>query len=125
MKKKKIYIIEDDEKYIEFYIALFDQMENIEPFFENTGDKGLEMIKSGEPDLCIIDYYLPNLDGITLCKELRKIDKFKNIPIIVISSSPLKGNKKKIFEEAGFDKWYEKPLNIKEFRENVEALLSY
>ncbi|KKM77666.1 hypothetical protein LCGC14_1367680, partial [marine sediment metagenome] len=59
MKKKKIYIVEDDEKYIEFYIALFDQMENFELFFANTGDKGLEMIKSGKPDLCIIDYYLP------------------------------------------------------------------
>jgi len=124
MKKKKIYIIEDDQKYIEFYMAVFDQMENIEPFFENTGDKGLEMIKSGEPDLCIIDYYLPNMDGITVCKELRKIDKFKNIPIIVISSSPLKGNKKKIFEEAGFNSWYKKPVNIKEFRENIESLLS-
>jgi len=30
MKKKKIYIMEDDEKYIEFYIALFDQIENVE-----------------------------------------------------------------------------------------------
>jgi len=30
MKKKKIYIIEDDEKYIENYIALFDQIENVE-----------------------------------------------------------------------------------------------
>ncbi|KKM65723.1 hypothetical protein LCGC14_1488400 [marine sediment metagenome] len=54
-------------------------------------------------------------------EENNKNYKFKGTGL----NTKAKNSAKKIFEEAGFDKWYEKPLNIKEFRENVEALLSY
>ena len=123
MKPKKVYIIEDDKYSLELYLAVLNQIENIEVIHESVGDKGLEIIKSGDPDLCILDYNIPNLDGISICKELRKVEKFQKIPIIVISSSPIKGNKDKLFKEAGFDKWFEKPINIKEFRDIVASYL--
>ncbi len=113
---KKIYIVEDHPQNIELYLAIFKKIKNIKTFVETTGDKGLEMIKSGEPDLIILDYDLPNLDGISICKELRSLDKFKNIPIIAVSSSPIKGNKEEIFSKAGFTKLITKPIKINEFR---------
>jgi len=58
-----------------------------------------------------------------ICKELRKLERFRKIPIIIISSSPIRGNKEQIFKEAGFDRWFEKPLDIKEFRDNVVSIL--
>ena len=123
MKQKKLYIVEDDEFCFELYLAVLNQIENLEVIHENVGDKGLERIKSGDPDLCILDYNIPVMNGVTICKELRKIERFQKIPIIVISSSPIKGNKDDVFREAGFDKWFEKPLNIKEFRENIISIL--
>ena len=123
MKPKKVYIVEDGKLNLELYLAVLDQIENIEVIYETVGDKGLALIKSGDPDLCILDYDIPVMNGVTICKELRKIERFQKIPIIVISSSPIKGNKDDVFREAGFDKWFEKPLNIKEFRENIESIL--
>ena len=123
MKSKKVYIVEDDSLCLELYLAVLNQIENLEVIHESLGDKGLERIKSGDPDLCILDYNIPVMNGVTICKELRKIERFRKIPIIVVSSSPIKGNKEEIFKEAGFDKWFEKPLDIKEFREFVAAIL--
>ena len=123
MKPKKVYIVEDEKLNLELYLAVLNQIENIEVIYETVGDKGLALIKSGDPDLCILDYDIPVMNGVTICKELRKIERFQKIPIIVISSSPIKGNKDDVFREAGFDKWFEKPLNIKEFRENIISIL--
>ena len=123
MKPKKVYIVEDEKLNLELYLAVLDQIENIEVIYETAGDKGLALIKSGDPDLCILDYDIPVMNGVTICKELRKIERFQKIPIIVISSSPIKGNKDDVFREAGFDKWYEKPLDIKEFRNYITNLL--
>ena len=123
MKPKKVYIVEDEKLNLELYLAVLNQIENIEVIYETVGDKGLALIKSGDPDLCILDYDIPVMNGVTICKELRKIERFQKIPIIVISSSPIKGNKDDVFREAGFDKWFEKPLNIKEFRETIISIL--
>ena len=123
MKPKKVYIIEDEKLNLELYLAVLNQIENIEVIYETVGDRGLALIKLGDPDLIILDYDIPVMNGVTICKELRKIERFQKIPIIVISSSPIKGNKDDVFREAGFDKWFEKPLNIKEFRENIESIL--
>lgn len=123
MNPKKVYIVEDDKLCFELYLAVLNQIENIEIIHESVGDKGLDRIKTDVPDLCILDYNIPVMNGVTICKELRKLKRFQKTPIIVVSSSPIKGNKDKIFKEAGFDKWFEKPLNIKEFRDYITSLL--
>lgn len=122
--KKKVFIIEDNEANIKLYKAIFKKIPNIEVFYETRGDKGLEMIKSGNPDLIILDNDLPKLKGIDICKELRKMDKFKEIPIIAASSSPVEGNRESVFARAGFNKSLSKPLNLKEFKEVMKEFLS-
>ncbi len=121
-EKKKIFIVEDHPQNIELYEAIFNKMDDIEIVIETNGNKGLEIIKSGEPDLIILDYKVPELNGIEICKELRAIEKFKNTPIIAVSSSPIKGNKEEVFSNAGFDMLLTKPLKVNEFR---ALILSY
>ena len=121
---KKVYIVEDDRYFLDVYLAILNQMENIEVFYETVGDKGFDLIKAGDPDLCILDYKLPRMDGVAICKELRNLPKFQKIPIITVSSSPIRGNKEEIFKAAGFDRWYEKPLNLQEFKANIASLFN-
>jgi CheY-like chemotaxis protein len=124
MIKKKIVIVEDQKQFLELYKAIFDKMNNIQTLFETSGERGFELIKSENPNLIILDYKLPEMDGITLCKELRKIERFQKTPIIAVSSSPIKGNKKQIFSNAGYDKLLEKPINLKQFRKVVRRYLN-
>ena len=83
----------------------------------------MELIKTGDPDLIILDYDLPGLNGIDLCKELRKDERYKKTPIIAVTSSPIRGNKEQRFKEAGFDTWFEKPLNLQDFRKKIVNIL--
>ncbi len=119
---KKIYLIEDNEKNMKLFKAILNTMLDIEIFAETEGEKGLEMIKSGEPDLVILDIQLPKISGIDICIELRKMDKFKNIPIIAVTAFAMKGDEERILS-AGFNKYIAKPIKVSEFREVIKSEL--
>ncbi|MGB5913157.1 MAG: response regulator [Promethearchaeia archaeon] len=122
-KMKTVYVIEDNEKNMKLFRAILKLIPNVEIFEETRGDLGYELIKAGNPDLIIIDIQLPKMNGIEICSNLRKIDKFKDVPIIAVTSFAMKGDKERILA-AGFNQYISKPINVKEFRELVSQLLS-
>ena len=119
---KSVYVIEDNEKNMKLFRAILKMIPDIEIFEETRGDLGLELIKSGNPDLIILDIQLPEMSGIELCTELRKIDHFKEIPIIAVTSFAMKGDKERILS-AGFTKYVSKPIKVAEFRDLVKDYL--
>ena len=67
---KKIFIVEDFEKDIKLYKSIFKIIPNVELIIESNGIKALEILKSNNPDLIILDNKLPGINGIEICKEL-------------------------------------------------------
>lgn len=120
---KKVYLIEDNEKNMKLFRAILKIIPNIEIFEESRGDLGFELIKSSNPDLVILDIQLPEMNGIEICNELRKIKKFKDTPIIAVTSFAMKGDKERILE-AGFNQYLSKPIKVQEFREVVKKYLN-
>lgn len=120
---KKVYLVEDNEKNMKLFRAIFQIMPDIKLFEETQGDLGLELIKTGDPDLIILDIQLPSINGIEICTELRAIDKFKNIPIIAVTSFAMKGDKERILK-AGFNEYISKPIRVKEFRTLIDKLIN-
>ena len=120
---KNIYVIEDNEKNMKLFRAILNLIPEVVLFEEMRGDSGLELIKSGNPDLIILDIQLPEISGIELCLALRKIEKFKNIPIIAVTSFAMKGDKDRILS-AGFNEYISKPIRVNEFRELVKNYLN-
>ncbi len=120
---KNIYVIEDNEKNMKLFRAILNLIPEVVIFEEMRGDLGLELIKSGNPDLIVLDIQLPEISGIEICIELRKIEKFKNIPIIAVTSFAMKGDKDRILS-AGFNEYVSKPIRVNEFRELVKKFLS-
>ncbi|TFF63465.1 MAG: response regulator [Promethearchaeota archaeon] len=120
---KNLYIVEDNEKNMKLFRAILKLIPDAKIFEETQGDLGLELIKTGDPDLIILDIQLPVINGIEICTELRKIEKFKDLPIIAVTSFAMKGDKERILE-AGFDEYISKPIKVKEFRSLVEKLIS-
>ncbi|TXT67646.1 MAG: Polar-differentiation response regulator DivK [Promethearchaeota archaeon] len=119
---KNVYIIEDNTKNMKLFKAILKLIPNIQIFSETRGDLGLELIKSGDPDLIILDIQLPEISGIDIAKELRKIDKFKDVPIIAVTSFAMKGDKERILE-VGINEYVPKPIKVQEFRELVKSML--
>lgn len=70
----------------------------------------------------ILDIQLPKMNGIEICIELKKIEKFKKIPFLAVTSFAMKGDKERILA-AGFDQYISKPIKVQEFRELVTKLL--
>jgi two-component system cell cycle response regulator DivK len=121
--KKNVYVIEDNEKNMKLFLAILKLIPDIEIFSETRGDAGLELIKSGNPDLIILDIQLPEISGIEICTELRKIEDFKEVPIIAVTSFAMKGDKERILA-AGFNDYIAKPIKVAEFRELVKNILN-
>ncbi|MHA1293612.1 MAG: response regulator [Promethearchaeota archaeon] len=119
---KKVYIIEDNEKNMKLFKAILRLIPDIEILDETRGDTGLALIKSGNPDLVILDIQLPEKSGIEICSELRKIEKFRNTPIVAVTSFAMKGDKERIMS-AGFDDYISKPIKVAEFREKISNML--
>ncbi len=119
---KNVYIIEDNEKNMRLFRAILKLIPEIEIFEETRGDLGLELVRSGNPNLVILDIQLPEISGIDICTELRKIEKFKEIPIIAVTSFAMKGDKERILS-AGFNEYISKPIKVNEFREMVKNYL--
>ena len=120
---KNVYVVEDNEKNMKLFRAILKLIPDLKLHEESKGDLGLELIKSGEPDLIILDIQLPEMNGIEICNELRKMDKFKDTPIIAVTSFAMKGDKERILK-AGFNQYVSKPIKVQEFREIVKSYLN-
>lgn len=122
-KMKRVFVVEDNEKNMKLFRAILKIIPDIEVFEETRGDLGFELIKSGNPDIVILDIQLPEMNGIEICSELRKLDKFKDTPIIAVTSFAMKGDKERIMD-AGFTQYVSKPIKVQEFREVVKKYLN-
>lgn len=86
MTNKKILIIEDDTTLLELLKERLEK-KGYDVIFEKNGRNGLFTAKHEMPDLTLLDIMLPEMDGISVLKEIRKDDATKSLPVIVISNS--------------------------------------
>ena len=75
-----------------------------------TGVKGLEMAVSHQPDFILLDIQLPDIDGTEVLRRLRNLDSGKTIPVIVVTSYAMAGDREK-FLAAGCTEYLEKPID--------------
>lgn len=87
---KKLIYIADDEIRIQELIKIFLQKEGFETEVFMDGEELLNAFKKKCADMLIIDIMMPNLDGLTLCSEIRKNS---NVPIIIISAKDSESDK--------------------------------
>ena len=81
-----------------------------------------ESIKKTKPDLILLDWMLPDISGVEVCKNLKRSNLHKNIPIIMLTAKGEEEDKLKGFE-TGADDYVTKPFSQKELIARVNALL--
>lgn len=90
--------------------------------FANNGEEALLAIQQKNPDLILLDWMLPDISGIEICKTLRKNNLLKDIPIIMLTAKGEEEDKLKGFQ-TGADDYVTKPFSQKELLARVTALL--
>ena len=118
MSDKKILVVDDDSNISEL-LRLYLEKENFKVKICADGVKAVELFKTEQPDLILLDIMLPGYDGWQVCRQIRKES---NVPIIMITA---KGETfdKILGLELGADDYVSKPFDAKEVVARVKAVL--
>jgi len=119
----KILLIDDTLSLLEEVNDILS-MEGYEVITATNGFEGLEKVGKNKPDIIITDLVMPELDGYNLIEKIKSIDKYKNIPIIVLSAQAAKENKDRAFQLQA-DKYLDKPCSASELISSIEDLLPH
>ena len=84
-KKTKILLVEDDTFFAGMYIAKLG-FENFEILLASDGQKGIKLAEKENPDLILLDILLPKMDGFEVLKTVKKSEKTKAIPVILLTN---------------------------------------
>ena len=118
---KKIYIVEDDKNIAEIeQFALENAGYEVSIF--STAKEFEKKIKEEVPLLIIMDIMLPDKDGLSIVKELRKMPSTSKVPIIMVTAKSSEIDKVKGLDQ-GADDYITKPFGIMELISRVKALL--
>lgn len=114
----KILLVEDEDNIASF-VKMELEYEGYKVEVCDDGVKGLEFSIENEYDLILLDLMLPKLNGLELCRRLRKV---KNTPIIMLTARDDVMDKVTGFQ-TGADDYVSKPFAIEELLARIEALL--
>lgn len=112
-------LVVDDEEMIRRLIAKYAAFEGHTITEAGDGMEAVELCKNGNFDIMIIDIMMPELDGFSACREIRK---FSDIPIIMLSARGEEYDRINGFE-LGIDDYVVKPFSPKELMLRIEAVM--
>lgn len=116
--KPKILVVED-EKAIATGLCRSLEKEGYEVLHSEDGKTGLEMAQKESPNLLLLDLMLPEMDGLEVCRELRKSSE---VPIIMLTAKSQEVDVVVGFE-LGADDYITKPFSIRELLARIKAVL--
>ena len=117
----KIFIIEDEPSIIQLFQHNLEKNGFLVSSSLN-GNDGLKELKKFQPDLLLLDWMLPDLSGIEICKNIRKDNSFKNLPVIMLTAKGEEEDKIKGLD-SGVDDYLTKPFSFNELMARIKAVL--
>ena len=86
------------------------------------GQEGLKKAREIRPDIILLDLMLPKLDGYKVCRMLKFDERYRQIPIIILSARTQEGDQA-LAKEMGANRFVTKPYEFGEILAHIEALL--
>ena len=122
MAGELILIVEDNEKNRRLVRDVL-QFKGYQTIESETGEEGVELARTRQPALVLMDIQLPGIDGITALKQLRGDPATRAIRVMAVTASAMTQDRQTIIA-AGFDGYQSKPINVKAFLEAVQEMLA-
>jgi two-component system cell cycle response regulator DivK len=113
-----VLIVEDNEKNMKLVRDVL-QHKGYKVLEAVNATAGLKLAGDERPDLILMDIQLPDINGITALKMIRKDERISRTPVVAVSASAMPDEQQKIVA-SGFDAYITKPINMKLFLETVE-----
>lgn len=118
---KKIVIVDDYEESCKLLAEILSS--TYECSYTSDSTSAFRLINEKRPDLILLDYKMPGVMGVDVCRMVRESDSTKNTPIIFVSGAATIDERIKAFE-TGADDFISKPFHVKELILRIKARLS-
>lgn len=110
----RVVIIDDDEATLKLYSAVIKRVQGETPIAFNDARAALAALEDLRPSLIIVDYFMPDMDGVTFTKELRAMPLHAGTPVLMLTAHSDRTLGPRALS-AGATTFLEKPLSLKEF----------
>jgi DNA-binding response OmpR family regulator len=122
MGQKKILVVDDEADLVET-IRFPLEMEGFNVLVSYNGEDALNQARKEKPDLILLDLMLPKLDGYKVCRLLKFDERYKHIPILMLTAKTQEKDKL-LGKETGADEYITKPFDIDELIKKVKGYLN-
>lgn len=121
MGRKRVLVVDDDPEIVDMLVELLERDGRFEVATATTGfDAGIRT-KEFNPDVIVLDYMLPDINGNRVCRTVRADKSLQNVKIIIVSGVVNPEEKDRLLE-CGADDFFQKPFKIKELVDRITEL---
>jgi len=122
MSPKKILVVDDEVDLVKT-ISFSLEREGYTVLVSLNGEDALNQARRESPDLILLDIMLPKLDGYKVCRLLKFDERYKHIPILMLTAK-VQEKDKALGMETGADEYITKPFDTDELMEKIKSYLS-
>jgi PAS domain S-box-containing protein len=121
---KKVVVIDDDRDIVGLVTDILTELPyEMEVCPAYTGNDGIELIQKEMPDLCIVDIYLPDTDGLHVCSMIKTDPETMHIPVLIMTGVKVDTQWYHKAMAAGAELFIEKPFHIQHFIAQANTLI--
>lgn len=117
----RILIVEDDPSLVEL-LRYNLETEGFDVTVARDGEGGMEAINADDPDLVVLDWMLPNMSGIEICRQMRQRTATRTTPVIMLTAKGEESDRVRGLE-TGADDYIVKPFSPAELTARIKAVL--
>lgn len=121
--KRRVLVVDDDEQIVELFVDVLDRDGRFEVRTAGTGYDAGMLTREFMPELMILDYMLPDINGNVVCRTVRQSPDLASMKIVIVSGVV---NQDEINDllSAGADEFVKKPFNIEKLMSRITELLA-
>ena len=119
--KTRILIV-DDEADLVSVLRIGLEIEGFEVIAASDGEEGLRKAREDRPELVVLDLMLPKLDGYRVCRALKFDERYRNLPIVILSARSGEQDRRLAFD-MGADAFVSKPYDMAALVKLIRARL--
>jgi len=120
--KRKVLIVDDDAEIVEHIVDVLDRDGRFEVKTASSGYEAGMATQRFRPELILLDYMLPDVNGNVVCQTIRRNPEFENIKIIIVSGV-VKEDEIAQLLKSGAEDFIRKPFNITELTNKITSVL--
>jgi len=120
--KRKVLIVDDDAEIVELIVEVLERDGRFEVKTASSGYEAGMATQRFRPELILLDYMLPDVNGNVVCQTIRRNPEFENIKIIIVSGV-VKEDEIAQLLKSGAEDFIRKPFNITELTDKITAAL--